>query len=125
MIILCLLAFALSVTGTFLVRSGILNSVHTFASDPSRGLYILIFLSIMIFSALTIFFKNYKKKEYHPEIQSKETYIMINNWFMIFFLASVLIGTLYPIFLEVITQIKISVGPPFYSIVIFPFVIPF
>ena len=57
-IILCLLAFALSVTGTFLVRSGILNSVHTFASDPSRGLYILIFLSIMIFSALTIFFKN-------------------------------------------------------------------
>ncbi len=124
-IILCLLAFSLSVTGTFLVRSGILNSVHTFASDPSRGLYILIFLSIMIFSALTIFFKNYKKKEYHPEIQSKETYIMVNNWFMIFFLASVLIGTLYPIFLEVITQIKISVGPPFYSIVIFPFVIPF
>ena len=62
-IILCLLAFSLSVTGTFLVRSGILNSVHTFASDPSRGLYILIFLSIMIFSALTIFFKNYKKKK--------------------------------------------------------------
>ena len=60
-IILCLLTFTLSVTGTFLVRSGILNSVHTFANDPSRGLYILIFLSLMIFSALSIFFiSNFK-----------------------------------------------------------------
>ena len=57
-IILCLMTFTLSVTGTFLVRSGVLNSVHTFANDPSRGIYILIFLSIMIFSALVIFFKN-------------------------------------------------------------------
>ena len=61
-IILCLSAFTLSVTGTFLVRSGILNSVHTFANDPSRGLYILVFLSLMIFTALTIFFIKYKKE---------------------------------------------------------------
>tara|TARA_B100000686_G_scaffold13109_1_gene12591 strand:- start:2307 stop:4193 length:1887 start_codon:yes stop_codon:yes gene_type:complete len=124
-IILCLSTFILSVTGTFLVRSGILNSVHTFANDPSRGIYILLILTIMVFAALVIFFKNYKKESYNFQIQSKETFILANNWFMFFFLTSVLIGTLYPIFLEALTQIKISVGPPFYNIVIFPFVIVF
>ncbi len=124
-IILCLLTFVLSVTGTFLVRSGILNSVHTFANDPSRGIYILFFLAIMVFAALIIFFKNYKKEDYNFKIKSKETFMLINNWFMFFFLTSVLIGTLYPIFLEVLTQAKISVGPPFYNIVIFPFVVLF
>ncbi len=124
-IVLCLLTFILSVTGTFLVRSGILNSVHTFANDPSRGIYILFLLAIMTFAALIIFFKNYRKENYSFQIQSKETFILINNWFMFFFLASVLIGTLYPIFLEALTQTKISVGPPFYSIVIFPFVVLF
>ena len=59
-IILCLLTFILSVTGTFLVRSGILNSVHTFANDPSRGIYILIFLSLMIFASIYFLFKKYK-----------------------------------------------------------------
>ena len=61
-IILCILTFILSVTGTFLVRSGILNSVHTFANDPSKGLYILIFLSIMIFASVLIFLINLKKQ---------------------------------------------------------------
>ena len=122
-IMLCLSTFILSVTGTFLVRSGILNSVHTFANDPSRGVYILLLLTIMIFAALVIFFKNHKKESYNFQIQSKETFILVNNWFMFFFLTSVLIGTLYPIFLEALTQIKISVGPPFYNIVIFPFVV--
>ncbi len=124
-IVLCLLTFTLSVTGTFLVRSGILNSVHTFANDPSKGIYLLLFLSIMIFSSLIIFFKSYKKEIYNFKIQSKETYILVNNWFMFFFLASVLIGTLYPIFLEVLTQTKISVGPPFYGILIFPVTVIF
>jgi len=123
-IILCLLTFILSVTGTFLVRSGILNSVHTFASDPSRGIYILLFLSFMIFSALIIFFKKYKKETYNFNLRSKETFILANNWFMAFFLATVLIGTLYPIFIDVLTDVKISVGPPFYNIVIIPLVIP-
>ena len=122
-IMLCLSTFILSVTGTFLVRSGILNSVHTFANDPSRGVYILLLLTIMIFAALVIFFKNHRKESYNFQIQSKETFILVNNWFMFFFLTSVLIGTLYPIFLEALTQIKISVGPPFYNIVIFPFVV--
>ena len=124
-IILCLLTFILSVMGTFLVRSGILNSVHTFANDPSRGIYILSFLSLMIFSALIIFFKNQKKEKYNFNLKSKETFILANNWFMAFFLVTVLIGMLYPIFLDVLTNIKISVGPPFFNIVIIPLVVPF
>ena len=124
-IILCLSTFILSVTGTFLVRSGILNSVHTFASDPSRGIYILLFLSFMIFSALIIFFIKYKKENYNFNLKSKETFILANNWFMLFFLVTVLIGTLYPIFLDVLTNIKISVGPPFFNMVIIPLVVPF
>jgi cytochrome c-type biogenesis protein CcmF len=123
-IILCLLTFILSVTGTFLVRSGILNSVHTFASDPSRGIYILLFLSLMIFTSLIIFFKKRKKDTYNLNFNSKETFVLANNWFMVFFLATVLIGTLYPIFLDVLTGVKVSVGPPFYNIVIIPLVIP-
>jgi len=123
-IILCLLTFILSVTGTFLVRSGILNSVHTFASDPSRGIYILVFLSLMIFSALIIFFTKNKKETFNFNLESRETFILANNWFMAFFLVTVLIGTLYPIFLDVLSGVKISVGPPFYNIVIIPLVIP-
>jgi cytochrome c-type biogenesis protein CcmF len=124
-IILCLLTFILSVTGTFLVRSGILNSVHTFASDPSRGIYILLFLSLMIFSSLVMFFKKYKKETYNFNLKSRETFILANNWFMAFFLITVLIGMLYPIFLDVLTNVKISVGPPFFNIVIIPLVVPF
>ena len=123
-IILCLLTFILSVTGTFLVRSGILNSVHTFASDPSRGIYILSFLSLMIFSSLIIFFMKYKKENYSFNLKSRETFVLVNNWFMIFFLITVLIGMLYPIFLDVLTNVKISVGPPFFNIVIIPLVVP-
>ena len=123
-IILCLSTFILSVTGTFLVRSGILNSVHTFASDPSRGIYILLFLSLMIFSSLIIFFLKNKKETYNFNLNSKETFILANNWFMIFFLVTVLIGMLYPIFVDVLTDVKISVGPPFFNIVIIPLVIP-
>ena len=124
-IILCLSTFTLSVTGTFLVRSGVLNSVHTFANDPSRGIYILIFLSLMIFASLTIFFVNHKKEIYNFNANSKESFILINNWFMAFFLATVLIGTTYPIFTEVLNESKISVGPPFYNIIIIPMIVPF
>ena len=124
-IILCLITFTLSVTGTFLVRSGILNSVHTFANDPSRGLYILLFLTLMIFSSIFLFFKNYRVSNYSINSNSKETFVLINNWFMMFYLLTVLIGTLYPIFTDVFTNNKISVGPPFYNAVIIPVVILF
>ena len=124
-IILCLLTFTLSVTGTFLVRSGILNSVHTFANDPTRGIYILVFLSLMIFASIYLLFKKYKPVGYQINSNSKETFVLVNNWFMMFYLATVLLGTLYPIFTDAISNNKISVGPPFYNTVIIPVVIVF
>ena len=124
-ITLCLLTFILSVTGTFLVRSGILNSVHTFASDPTRGIYILLFLTLMVFSSIFLLFKKYRKKDYNLNPSSKETFILVNNWFMMFYLITVLLGTIYPIFTDVLTSNKISVGPPFYNIVIIPVVVIF
>ena len=124
-IILCLITFILSVTGTFLVRSGILNSVHTFASDPTRGIYILIFLSLMIFGSIFLFFQKYKKENYDLNRNSKETFILVNNWFMMFYLITVLLGTIYPIFTDALTGNKISVGPPFYNTIIFPVVVIF
>ncbi len=126
--ILSIATFALSMSGTFLVRSGILNSVHTFANDPERGLFILIFLFTLIFLSIFIFifFHSGKDKiENNFFWLSKETSILVNNWFMMYFLSVVLIGTIYPIFLEVITANKISVGPPFYNKLILPFLIPF
>tara|TARA_S200000501_G_scaffold258670_1_gene242453 strand:- start:867 stop:2750 length:1884 start_codon:yes stop_codon:yes gene_type:complete len=127
-IILSIVTFMLSVTGTFLVRSGILNSVHTFANDPTRGIYILIFLFVLIFISFVIFFifesKNLENKK-EIFFLSKETSVLINNWFMMYFLSVVLIGTVYPIFLDVITSEKISVGPPFYNKLLIPFLIPF
>ena len=124
-IILCIITFILSVTGTFLVRSGILNSVHTFANDPSRGLYILLFLSFLIFSSIFILFKKFQTNNYKLNSNSKETFVLINNWFMVFYLITVLLGTVYPIFTEVLTNNKVSVGPPFYNIIIIPLVVLF
>ena len=123
-IVLSILTFTMSVTGTFLVRSGILNSVHTFASDPSRGLFILSFLVLMVFSSIFIFFKFSPKENKKYSIFSKEAFIIANNWFMIFFLGVVLIGTLYPVLLDTITGSKISVGPPYYNLILAPFLIP-
>ena len=127
-IILSISTFTLSMCGTFLVRSGILNSVHTFANDPERGLFILIFLFSLIFLSLFIFFffhKSNKDTSTSFFWLSKETSIIINNWFMMYFLSVVLIGTVYPIFLDVLSSQKISVGPPFYHKLIIPFLIPF
>ena len=127
-IILSITTFTLSMCGTFLVRSGILNSVHTFANDPERGLFILVFLFSLIFLSLVIFFFFHKTNQNNSESLfwlSKETSIIINNWFMMYFLSVVLIGTVYPIFLDVISSQKISVGPPFYHKLIIPFLIPF
>ena len=124
-IVLCLLTFTLSVTGTFLVRSGILNSVHTFANDPSRGIYILTFLSLMILASVYLLFTRYKPEINNISGNSKETFVLINNWFMMFYLLTVLLGTLYPIFTDVLLETKISVGPPFYNSVIIPVVVAF
>ena len=115
-VILSIVTFILSLSGTFLVRSGILNSVHTFANDPERGIFILIFF---------VFHKENNQKNVKIYWLSKETSILVNNWFLMYFLSVVLIGTVYPIFLEVLSSEKISVGPPFYHKLIIPFLIPF
>ena len=127
-VVLSIATFTLSMSGTFLVRSGVLNSVHTFANDPERGIFILIFLFSLIFLSLFIFFffhKSEKKNDFSFYWLSKETSILINNWFMMYFLSVVLIGTVYPIFLDVLSSEKISVGPPFYHKLIIPFLVPF
>ena len=126
-IILSISTFTLSMNGTFLVRSGILNSVHTFANDPERGVFILTFLFLLILLSIIIFFL-YQKKEKDNQNKifwlSRETSILINNWFMMYFLSVVMIGTIYPIFLEVLINEKISIGPPFYNKLLIPFMIP-
>ena len=126
-LVLSISSFTLSMCGIFLVRSGILNSIHAFANDPKRGVFILIFLFLLIIISLFIFFIFYKeiKIEQKNFLFSKEISVLINNWFMMYFLSVVLIGTVYPIFLEVIANEKISVGPPFYNKLLIPFLIPF
>ncbi len=127
-LILSIATFTFSMIGTFLVRSGILNSVHTFANDPERGVFILIFLFSLIFLSIILFFiyqVNENRYEKNFFLISKETSILINNWFMMYFLSVILIGTTYPIFLEVITNEKISIGPPFFNKLIIPFLILF
>jgi cytochrome c-type biogenesis protein CcmF len=127
-VILSITTFTLSMCGTFLVRSGILNSVHTFANDPARGIFILIFLFLLIVLSLGVFFLFHKENNKNTNNffwLSRETSILVNNWFMMYFLSVILIGTVYPIFLDVISSAKISVGPPFYQKLIVPFLIPF
>ena len=127
-VILSIATFTLSMSGTFLVRSGILNSVHTFANDPKRGVFILLFLFGLILLSLILFFI-YQDKENNLQkkffLISKETSILVNNWFMMYFLSVVLIGTIYPIFLEVLINEKISIGPPFFNKLLIPFLAVF
>ncbi len=127
-VVLSIATFTLSMCGTFLVRSGILNSVHTFANDPSRGIFILIFLFTLIIMSLLIFFifnKNFNQQKTKTYFLNKEISILINNLFLMYFLSVVLIGTVYPIFLEVLTNEKISIGPPFFNKLIIPFLVIF
>ena len=123
-LILSIATFTFSMIGTFLVRSGILNSVHTFANDPERGIFILLFLFSLIILSIILFFI-YQRKENTSQkkffLISRETSILINNLFMMYFLSVVLIGTTYPIFLEVIANEKISIGPPFFNKLLIPF----
>ena len=127
-VILSIITFTLGICGTFLVRSGVLNSIHTFANDPERGLYILFFLFFLIFLSIIIYFIYEDKFEINSKIlnfYSKDFSIILNNWFVMYFLSVILIGTIYPIFLEVLSNEKISVGPPFFNKLIIPFLIPF
>jgi len=125
-LLLAILAFLLSVVGTFLVRSGILTSVHTFALDPSRGMYILIFTAILGIYSLVLF--GSKSKKYFDNnyfsFFSKEGAILINNIFMVIVCATVFLGTIYPLLVESITSNKISVGEPYYNSTVIPIIMP-
>jgi len=116
-VLLAILAFAMSLLGTFLVRSGVLTSVHVFATDPTRGIFILAILALFIGGALTLF--AWRAPELRPggifAPVSREGALILNNLLLTAAAATVLVGTLYPLALEAITGDKISVGPPFFN----------
>ena len=125
-LLLSILAFLLSVVGTFLVRSGILTSVHTFALDPTRGIYILAFTALLGGYSLILFglkSKKYIKNNYFSFF-SKEGSILVNNILMVIVCATVFLGTIYPLLIEAFTNNKISVGEPYYNSTIVPIMIP-
>ena len=125
-LLLSILAFLLSVIGTFLVRSGILTSVHTFALDPSRGIYILIFTAMLGGYSLILFGKKSKKyfDNNYFSLFSKEGSILLNNILMVIVCATVFLGTIYPLIIEAFTNEKISVGEPYFNSTIIPIMMP-
>ncbi len=116
-ILLAILAFSLSLIGTFLVRSGVLTSVHAFATDPTRGVFILVLLVLFIGGALALFAWRaplLKQGGLFAPV-SREGALVLNNLFLVTACATVFIGTLYPLALEALTGEKISVGAPFFN----------
>ena len=122
-LLLAITTFSLSLLGTFLVRSGVLVSVHAFASDPSRGLFILAFLGVCIGGSLALFAWRGPALRSRGgfETVSRESFILFNNLLLLVAAALILIGTLYPLFLDALNMGKISVGPPYFNVV---FLIP-
>jgi cytochrome c-type biogenesis protein CcmF len=125
-ILLAIIAFSLSLMGTFLVRSGVLTSVHAFATDPARGVFILAILVLFIGGGLALFASRaplLKQGGLFAPI-SREGALVLNNLFLVSACASVLVGTLYPLALEAVTGDKISVGPPFFNATFGPLLVP-
>src|SRR5687768_9345095 len=125
-VLLAIVAFSLSLVGTFLVRSGVLTSVHAFATDPKRGVFILIFLAIVIGGSLTLFAWRAPKVGLGAAFDpvSRESLLLGNNVLLTVAMAAVLLGTLYPLFLDALDLGKISVGPPYFDAVFFPLMAP-
>jgi cytochrome c-type biogenesis protein CcmF len=125
-ILLAIAAFSLSLLGTFLVRSGVLTSVHAFATDPRRGLYILALLVLVIGVSLTLFAWRAPKLAGGGKFSlvSRESMLLLNNVLLSVVSASVLLGTLYPLFLDALGMGKISVGPPYFEAVFLPLMVP-
>ena len=125
-LLLAILAFALSLLGTFLVRSGVLTSVHAFANDPERGLFILILLALVIGSSL--FFYSLRAHMFTEQrgfsLISREAALLVNNVFLVVIACTVLLGTLYPIIIDALQLGKLSVGPPYFNRVIVPLAVP-
>ena len=125
-VLLAIMAFSLSLLGTFLVRSGVLSSVHAFATDPKRGLFILAFLVITIGASLALYAWRAPKVGLGArfEIISRETALLANNVLLVVAAAAVLLGTLYPLALDALGLGKISVGPPYFDSVFMPLMAP-
>ncbi len=125
-VLLAVFTFSLSLLGTFLVRSGVLTSVHAFATDPARGLFILIFLGIVIGGSLALY--AWRGPQIRSaagfEIVSREAGLLLNNVLLVVTAATVLLGTLYPLVLDALGLGKISVGPPYFNSVFVPLTIP-
>ncbi len=125
-ILLSIIAFSLSLLGTFLVRSGILTSVHSFANDPARGAFILLFLAIITGAALILYLKNSSQMNDKTSFIffSKESFFLINNILLVTATFTILLGTMYPLILDIFGLEKISVGVPYYNAVFLPLMIP-
>jgi cytochrome c-type biogenesis protein CcmF len=125
-VLLAIAAFSLSLLGTFLVRSGVLTSVHAFASDPKRGVFILSFLVIVIGGSLAIYAWRARSVGLGGkfELVSRESFLLSNNVLLVVAAASVLLGTLYPIFADALGLGKLSVGPPYFNAVFVPLMAP-
>ena len=125
-LLLAIAAFSLSLLGTFLVRSGVLTSVHAFASDPTRGTYILVFLGVVTGGALTLYAIRAPQLKSAPPVglYSRESLLLLNNILLATAAAMVLIGTLYPLVAEALGWGKISVGPPYFGLMFFVLMAP-
>ncbi|HLX30242.1 MAG TPA: heme lyase CcmF/NrfE family subunit [Casimicrobiaceae bacterium] len=125
-VLLAIMAFSLSLVGTFLVRSGVLTSVHAFATDPARGVFILAFLTIVIGGSLALYAARAGAVGGGGEfaIVSRESLLLGNNVLLIVAMASVLLGTLYPLMIDALGVGKISVGPPYFDTVFYPLMAP-
>ena len=125
-VLLAICAFSLSLLGTFLVRSGVLTSVHAFATDPKRGIFILTFLVVIVGGSLLLFAWRAPKIGLGGkfELVSRESMLLANNLLMMVAAGSVLLGTLYPLFMDALSLGKISVGPPYFEAVFVPLMTP-
>ncbi|MGQ0697550.1 MAG: heme lyase CcmF/NrfE family subunit [Panacagrimonas sp.] len=125
-ILLSIVAFSLSLLGTFLVRSGVLVSVHAFATDPARGVFILAFLAAVVGGALTLYAVRAPRliRQGQMEMASREGFLLLNNVFLVTAAAAVLLGTLYPLAIDALGLGKISVGPPYFNAVFLPLMAP-
>ena len=125
-VLLAIGAFSLSLLGTFLVRSGVLSSVHAFASDPKRGIFILAFLATVVGSSLTLFAWRAPKTGLGGAfgLVSRETLLLINNVLLVVATGSVLLGTIYPLLIDALGMGKLSVGAPYFNAVFVPVMVP-
>ena len=125
-VLLAISAFSLSLLGTFLVRSGVLNSVHAFASDPTRGVFILVFLAVVVGSSLTLFAWRAGSVSLGAKMAwvSRESLLLSNSVLLVVATAAVLLGTLYPMVIDALNMGKLSVGPPYFNTVFVPLMVP-